>query len=176
MELENFELTCHGIDYLVSLKSKNEDLNLIVEEKATGQIWKGEFAGKYVEEITQKTGNFRKFDVFVKMLVSGIKQETEAISLDIMTYQDLEFLRNKKDNSTSSSKSNISSNKRYMILTSANEFDRIHYPLPLNLEENPQPELLKQTISRLSSEIQSVRMRATATENMSESARSSFYS
>lgn len=35
-------------------------------------------------------------------------------------------------------------NKRYLILTYAAEFDRVHYPLPLLYEENPDPQRLKQ--------------------------------
>ena len=45
-----------------------------VEEKWTGDLWRGDFSAKYVEEITNKTGSYKKFSVFVKMLVSAIKQ------------------------------------------------------------------------------------------------------
>ena len=34
-------------------------------------------------------------------------------------------------------------NKRYLILTYAAEFDRVHYPLPLIFEDTPDPETLK---------------------------------
>ncbi|RHY67671.1 hypothetical protein DYB34_009168, partial [Aphanomyces astaci] len=40
-------------------------------------------------------------------------------------------------------------NKRYLILTYAVEFDRVHYPLPLNFVENPSPAMLQRTIRRL---------------------------
>src|SRR3546814_3034147 len=39
--------------------------------------------------------------------------------------------------------------KRYLILTYTVEFDRVHYPLPLAYEEDPNPAALKATIRRL---------------------------
>lgn len=36
-----------------------------------------------------------------------------------------------------------------MILTYAVEFDRVHYPLPLNRVQTPTPEILQRTIRRL---------------------------
>ena len=48
----------------------------------------------------------------------------------------------------------IVGNKRYLILTYAAEFDRVHYPLPLMYEEYPDPEDLKRTIVRLRGALQ----------------------
>jgi coiled-coil domain-containing protein 61 len=42
-----------------------------------------------------------------------------------------------------------SNGKRFLILTYAVEFDRVHYPLPLTLELSPSPEVLQRTIRRL---------------------------
>lgn len=44
-------------------------------------------------------------------------------------------------------------NKRYLILTYAAEFDRVHYPLPLLYEEHPDPQHLKSIIGKLRSEV-----------------------
>jgi hypothetical protein len=41
------------------------------------------------------------------------------------------------------------SSKRYLILTYAVEFDRVHYPLPLALVQAPTPDVLQRTIRRL---------------------------
>jgi len=43
-----------------------------IEDKLTGDIWRGDFQAKYIEEITNKTGCFKKFSVFVKMILSCI--------------------------------------------------------------------------------------------------------
>jgi coiled-coil domain-containing protein 61 len=39
--------------------------------------------------------------------------------------------------------------KRYLILTYAVEFDRVHYPLPLTHQDSASPEALQRTIQRL---------------------------
>lgn len=57
-----------------------------IEEKLTGNIWRGDYPTKYVEDITNKTGCYKKFSVFVKMLLSALKCETEQVFIDILTY------------------------------------------------------------------------------------------
>ena len=44
-----------------------------VEEKFSGDLWRGEFTAKYVEDITNKAGSFKKFSIFVKMLLAALK-------------------------------------------------------------------------------------------------------
>ena len=69
-------LTACKIEYVVSASTVQlstfdpSSIRLIidVEEKWTGDLWRGDFSCKYIEEITQKTGSFKKFPVFVKML------------------------------------------------------------------------------------------------------------
>lgn len=39
--------------------------------------------------------------------------------------------------------------RRYLILTYCAEFDRVHYPLPLMVDESPTSDAMKQTIKRL---------------------------
>ena len=43
--------------------------------------------------------------------------------------------------------------KRYFILTEANGENRVHYPLPLNYIEEPEPESLRRTIERMRGQI-----------------------
>ena len=45
-----------------------------VEEKLSGELWRGDFTAKYIEEITNKTGSYKKFSVFVKMMLSALKK------------------------------------------------------------------------------------------------------
>ena len=57
-----------------------------VESKIQGLIWRGDFKQKYIEEITNKAGNFKKFSVFVKMFLTAMKQEqTDEVILDLLT-------------------------------------------------------------------------------------------
>ncbi|KRX10182.1 hypothetical protein PPERSA_08585 [Pseudocohnilembus persalinus] len=53
---------------------------------------------------------------------------------------------------------NIQGNKkRYLIMTYCAEFDKVHYPMPLNYDENPDPEQLKSTVRRLRIELEELR-------------------
>lgn len=47
--------------------------------------------------------------------------------------------------------------KRYLILTYAVEFDRVHYPLPLAFEDLPTLEGLQRTVRRLRAELAETR-------------------
>ncbi len=148
-------------NYVVMLIIKGAVLNLEIEEAVSGERWSGEFTAQYVEEITLKAGNFKKFSVFVKMLISSFDRENDSIYVDVLTYADLEALKARKAGSQESSSSSEtaamqagtakskSQMKRYVILTYRSEFDRVHYPLPLSHEDGPNPESLRRTIRRL---------------------------
>lgn len=67
------------------------------EEKLSGDIWRGEFQHRYIEEITAKAKNPKQFPVFVKMLLAGLKREAlDEIVLDLLTQSDLEQLKQRK--------------------------------------------------------------------------------
>ena len=42
-----------------------------------------------VEEITTKTGNYKKFAIFVRMLLSALQQRSDSVFVDLLTYSDL---------------------------------------------------------------------------------------
>ena len=89
-----------------------------------------------IEELTRKTGNYKQFAVFLSMLESAISKASESVSLDLLTYSDLEALRSKKLGTSSSlapSPSKQLQAKRYLILTYTVEFDRwtTSPPLPV---------------------------------------------
>lgn len=107
-----------------------------------------------MEEITSKTGNFKKFPVFVKMLISAVKQQSDSVFVDLLTYQDLELLKAKKANGNAAMRQLPASTKRYLILTYSAEFDRVHYPLPLMQADGPDPQRLKQIIQQLRQQTQ----------------------
>ena len=123
-----------------------------------------------IEDITAKTGNYKKFSVFVKMLLSAVKQASDSVFVDLLTYQDLEVLKSRKSGGQApqQAKPLVPNNKRYLILTYAAEFDRVHYPLPLLYEENPDPQHLKSIISKLRSELDAVQLEQTASKRGGE--------
>eukprot|EP00954_Amorphochlora_amoebiformis_P022729 1355200-Amorphochlora_amoeboformis.AAC.3 len=49
-----------------------------------------------VEELTRKTGNFKKFPIFVKMLATAFSRSSESVFVEMFTYGDLEALRKKR--------------------------------------------------------------------------------
>ena len=49
-----------------------------------------------MEEITHKTGSFKKFDVFVSMLRTALSQQEEGLHIDVLTYADLLALKSRK--------------------------------------------------------------------------------
>ncbi len=114
-----------------------------------------------IEDITSKTGNFKKFAVFVKMLLSALKQASDSVFVDLLTYQDLELLKSRKAGGQAPPpRTQPPNNKRYLIMTYAAEFDRVHYPLPLLYEEHPDPQHLKRIISQLRSEVEALQLEA----------------
>lgn len=99
------------------------------------------------------------------MLKSAITRASESVCLDLLTYEDLEHMWDKKlgtlgrqgggqQSPMSSSKAKA---KRYLILTYNVEFDRIHYPLALSYCGQPDPKLLQDIIRKLQAELDSNR-------------------
>ena len=80
--------------------------------------------GSDIEEITRKTGNFKKFVTFLKMLKSSLNQDSDSVFIDLLTYSDLEMLKNRKSRNPGTQNPGKANNKRYLILTYAVEFDR----------------------------------------------------
>ena len=121
-----------------------------------------------MEEVSAKTGSFKKFAVFAKMLVAAVVDASESVFVDLLTYADLERLKRERSAgrgeanglcSASATRRDASpaSQKRYLILTRADEFDRTHYPLPLLFEDDPSPQALQATVERLRRENQTLK-------------------
>lgn len=113
-----------------------------------------------IEEITRKTGNYKRFSTFVKMLLSALTSKSGSVFVDLLTPSDLETIRNRHRTAntassriTASTLQTQSNSKRYLIVTYSVEFDNVHYPLPLQLITNPTVEILQRTINRLRAEL-----------------------
>ncbi|NXS29379.1 CCD61 protein, partial [Pomatostomus ruficeps] len=124
-------------------------LRVEVEAHGTADLWRAEFDATFIEDLTRKTGNFKQFGIFCSMLESALTQSSESVSLELLTYSDLEALHSRKvgkvtrpPHSTSSSLNT----KRYLILIYSVEFDRIHYPLPLPYVGRPDLVVLVQEL------------------------------
>lgn len=108
-----------------------------------------------IEELTRKTGNFKKFPVFLNMLESAITKLSKSVILDLLTYEDLEAMWEKKLGNNKNGRKDLSKPqaKRYLILTYNVEFDRIHYPLALSYCGYPDPIVLQDIIRKLQAEL-----------------------
>ncbi|ERE45217.1 coiled-coil domain-containing protein 61, partial [Cricetulus griseus] len=81
---------------------------------------------------------------------------SESVTLDLLTYTDLESLRSRKLGGRPGSlapRSAQLNSKRYLILIYSVEFDRIHYPLPLPYQGKPDPVVLQGIIRSLKEEL-----------------------
>merc|ERR1719410_3092099 len=128
-----------SIYYVRSLR-QDKNLHVEVEQAETGYKWKNQFANSYIEEITSKTGNFKPFDKFCRMIYSALESNNSSVFIDLLTYQDLEILKTRKATKSGQDPPSLNAthrtkNKRYLILTYVVEFDRVHYPLALKLDE-----------------------------------------
>ncbi|KAI9202780.1 uncharacterized protein BJ171DRAFT_513181 [Polychytrium aggregatum] len=133
-------------------------LNVTLSDTASNRTWSGSFSDKYIEEITKKTGNFKRFSVFIEMLISSLDKANRAVSLDLLTPSDVEKL-GKARSARSDDSARPSREKIYLILTYAVAFDRVHYPLPLVPSEvsYEQCHILKHQVQSLQKQLVSER-------------------
>ncbi|GLE02929.1 hypothetical protein PINS_up011793 [Pythium insidiosum] len=197
MALDDMEtsatISFHGVAYVVTVGVQKQTLEIQVEvdEQSSAvpsatldyACWTAQFPAHAIEELTRKTGNFKRFPVFVNMLLSAISHRSDSVFIDLLTTADLENYRKRKlgnrarlDESWDSSGSTAPTNpnaanqhqqKRFLILTYAVEFDRVHFPLPLQRVLSPTPETLQRTIRRLRQALASQRSSTTDTDNHS---------
>ena len=164
---ECYELELHGSVYVVYVVLRSDDggepneMSIDVELEASNQQeaaaptrWSATFGAAYLEEITAKTGNFKKFGTFARMLLKALERSSDSVFVDLLTYEDLEMLRARRNagkaaGAQATSRGASTHSKRYLILTYTVEFDRVHYPLPLSCEETPSTASLQRTVGRL---------------------------
>ncbi|KAJ4436640.1 hypothetical protein ANN_16771 [Periplaneta americana] len=120
-------------DYLIKMRViEGNSLELSITDKYTAEDWQCSYDASYIETLTHKTGNYKKFDIFVTMLKSGLLKTSECITLDLLTYDDLEQLRSRRamgrafctPRTVQSNNLSQNSSRRYLILTYTVEFDR----------------------------------------------------
>ncbi|XP_072230796.1 centrosomal protein CCDC61 isoform X2 [Leuresthes tenuis] len=151
------DIAFRGVEFSVKIELDNGVLTVEISDSLTADQWRGEFDPAYIEDLTRKTGNFKQFPIFCSMLESAVRQTSDSVTLDLLTYADLELLRNRKAGVVSRPRSHQQSSaltaKRYLILIYTVEFDRIHYPLPLPYVGKPDPAALQKEIRTLRAEL-----------------------
>ncbi|CAL8107710.1 unnamed protein product [Calicophoron daubneyi] len=143
----------HGDNYNIELFSEDDTCaKLEVRDCATGEEWHSLLTVDYIEGLSKKTGSFKRFDVFISMLQSALLQRTAALTLDLVSLEDLQILHDAKVPKVGQGERPVSSStqdKRYLILSYTTEFDKIHYPLPLNYVGRLSAERLREVIKDL---------------------------
>ncbi|XP_053187401.1 centrosomal protein CCDC61 isoform X2 [Scomber japonicus] len=151
------DIIFRGVEFAVKVELEKGVLIVEVSDSMTADQWRGEFDPAYIEDLTRKTGNFKQFPIFCSMLESAVRKMSDSVTLDLLTYADLELLRNRKAGVVSRPRSHQQSSaltaKRYLILIYTVEFDRIHYPLPLPYVGKPDPAVLQKEIRALRAEL-----------------------
>ena len=106
---------------IVQYKDRPYHLDLIynqgivkVKLKHQNSLYQNSFDKSFIEQLTRKTGNFKKFEIFVEMLFKCCKNEDKILSFSVKEFgEDYDRL--------------------YVVLTYSVAYDRVHYPLPLDL-------------------------------------------
>ena len=117
-------------DYTISLDMRPSTILITVQQQNSQNTWRANFSSHFIEELTSKTGNFKKFQVFLKMLISGFEKTSQSVVLDVLTQDEFDQIRNDAKSRKEP--------KLLLIMTYLVEFDRVHYPLPLPLCQNTQ--------------------------------------
>ena len=92
------------------------------------------------------------------MLSSAFEGDSGSVSLDLLTNEDLDALRQSSGLGAGPRNSQPGpSSKRYLILTYQGEFDKVHYPMALAHSETEDVGELKRTIVHLRDELDQVR-------------------
>jgi len=60
------------------------------ESRQTGQAWQATFNSEYIENLTRKTGHFKKFGVFARMLKNALRQTNDSLAIRILDCRDIE--------------------------------------------------------------------------------------
>ncbi|CAG5084446.1 Oidioi.mRNA.OKI2018_I69.PAR.g10643.t1.cds [Oikopleura dioica] len=96
------------------------------------QSWANSFSPQYISELTKKTGCHKDFDTFITLLAKAItgKENTECC-LQILTPADLESLRNGSTSARQPSHIRPPGDRRYLLLTVHNNYEKNHFPLSL---------------------------------------------
>ena len=132
-----------------------EEAELVVDvECETGERWTGAFSADYIESLTSKTGNYKALGTFARMLSGALDGTADSVFVDLLTARDLEQLRARKRGAPAPSEAPLPSDRRYLIVTYAAEFDRVHYPLPLDAEAQPSRSSLQRQLRRCRARLQ----------------------
>ncbi|XP_073991792.1 uncharacterized protein [Rhodnius prolixus] len=138
-------------DFLIKMYVRGNILKLSIIDNTTSEKWVCTYNSMYIEELTRRTGNYKKFSIFVTMLNSGILRTNNCVRIELLNHKDLLAL-SERQKQVRCSPSVEEDTRKYLILIYTVEFDKIHYPLPLQYCGMPNPRILQKRINYLEKE------------------------
>ncbi|KAI8834351.1 hypothetical protein BJ741DRAFT_665876 [Chytriomyces cf. hyalinus JEL632] len=136
------QIKLRGLSFDIRLQiNAGESLSIeldAVHSSSAVKRWSGSFSSQYIEQVTKKTGNFKRFTVFCEMISAASSNNNHTslsgqanVSLDLISAADLAP-------ESAADMALVECDKLYLVLTYAVAFDRVHYPLPLQKVEAQQ--------------------------------------
>lgn len=143
-----FLVNFNNVDYYVYFENDENSLRIIIEKAEETEYFQGIFNKEFIEEGTAIAGSFKNFKIFLKMLKSALKKESNNVYLDFIhgtaLYPDLEKLVKKLYNEHEE----IEENCTYLVITYVSDFENTYYPLQLIIQEAPDSFIFHRTIDR----------------------------
>ena len=153
--VKEFSITINNSEnYTIILEQTPNNLEITLENEEPN-YYIGKFTFSDIEDLTKKSKSYKKYDVFIKMLLSALSNKQKLASIDIISQNLINNVNCKfKSNSLQKSQEIISEqlDKKYLVLTYDNEFENSLYPIPLVFDSNPGKELTFRTIRRQAAE------------------------
>jgi hypothetical protein len=150
-----FYIEFKNIEYIVYLSVTETGLIISIENNMP-TYWLANCGVERIDEITQKAGSYKNFNVFVKMLMSALSQDNDSVTFELLYNKDLELMKQSKKSysmNDSMSQDPERANRLYLVVIYSGDFEKVSYPIPLYYQ-NPVPsELFLRTINRLTSVI-----------------------
>lgn len=83
-------------NYSITTVSTNSELQISVSCISEQKIWKNSFQHKFIETLTDRTGNFKRYQIFCKMLQRALEQGSASVFIDILSPAELQTMRMNK--------------------------------------------------------------------------------
>lgn len=121
-------------DYVLWPSQTPETLAVHLVAVDSLEYWSNAFDSNYIGEITSKAGSRRDLATFACMLQTALEGQTRTVSLDLLTTADLQRLQTGRAQQAPALASRV-----FLILSFCTEFDRCHFPLPLDTQRPQSP-------------------------------------
>lgn len=130
---KTIQLECKGRACMIYICAEHDKMQIIAEDRTKAKIWMGNFSPRFVEDLTTKTGNFKRYHTFVKMLLTGLENKSDSVRVRLLASSQLDELKGSR-RVVKFSRVDI---KKYLVVTYKVEFDIVNYVLPLQFQEIP---------------------------------------